>query len=53
MNNDESPPPRTLGEEIIRLLELQLHQTHMIAGRRNPDCPICIRESESKEKASG
>jgi hypothetical protein len=50
MNNDDAPP-RTLGDEIIRLLELQLHQTHMIAARRNLDCPICIREAEQRDKA--
>ncbi len=37
---------RDFAANIIRLLEMQLHQTHMIAGRRNLECPICVREAE-------
>ncbi len=37
---------RDFAANIIRLLELQLHTTHMLAGKRLLECPICIRATE-------
>ncbi len=42
---------RDFAANIIRLLELQLHTTHMLAGKRLLECPICIRQAEADEAA--
>ncbi len=43
---------RDFAANIIRLLELQLHTTHMLAGKRLLECPVCIGEAQANEAAS-
>lgn len=31
---------------IIMLLEMLLHQGHVIARYSNPECPVCLREKK-------